>query len=312
MKKPILFLFALYFLLPDWSFAQFDYNKDIVHPILEDDIMFRKYVRRRVNLKEKQNKGFASQFAHFSRDLQDAYKNPNSGIVPYSPGSNVENNEFRLDASSTYSAEAIEYVKKKAEQSAATPADAYTEDGQIAGGISIPYGDWNVQNALEGEALNYLRTLGCDDKVNSQVTTRTAQEAEDAFLNIIEEVVFDKRRSRMYINIVAFQLVSSCPGGLPQPGPILKYKDVDRYFRELYRTSNQRKGVWYNEKNVRRHMCVMDAFELRLFSSRIIKVSNAEDKSLADIYEGKIIEELYKAQEAEMELMEFEHNLWEF
>ncbi|GAB4492484.1 MAG: hypothetical protein OHK0045_20160 [Raineya sp.] len=299
-------------LLPDGSYAQFDYNKNLVKPILEDDIMFRRYVKRRVNLKEKQNKGFASQFAHFSRDLQEAYKDPNSGIVPYSPGSNVENNEFRQDVASSFSAAAIDFVKKQAEQQAQTPKDAYDEKGEIVGGLSIPYGDWNVQNALEGEALNYLRTLGCDDKTNSQVTVRTAQEAEDAFLHIIEEVVFDKRRSRMYINIVAFQLVSSCPEGAPQPGPILKYKDVDRYFRELYRTSNQKKGVWYNEKNVRRHMCVMDAFELRLFSSRILKVSNADDKSLADIYEGKIMEELYKAQELEMELMEFEHNLWEF
>lgn len=312
MKKCILLLSLLSFLLPDSSSAQFGYNKNLVKPILEDDIMFRKYVKRRINLKEKQNRGFASQFAHFSRDLQEAYKNPNSGIVLYDPGSNVENNEFRLDAASSFSAAAIDFVKKQAEQQAPTPQEAFDENGEIVGGLSIPYGAWNLQNALETEALAYLRTLGCEDKNASQVTVRTAQEAEDAFLHIIEEVVFDKRRSRMYINIVAFQLVSSCPQGGLQPGPILKYKDVDRYFRELYRTSNQKKGVWYNEKNVRRHMCVMDAFELRLFSSRIIKISNAEDKSLADIYEGKIMEELYRAQELEMELMEFEHNLWEF
>jgi gliding motility associated protien GldN len=294
------------------NMSSVDYNKDLVNPIMEDDVMFRKYVTRRINFKEKQNKGFANAYSHFSRELQNALKDPNSGIIPYSAGSIIENGEFKKDATAAFSQAAIDFVKKAAEQAASTPADAFDEKGNIKGGIPIPYGSWNTTNQLESEALNYLRTLGCDDKGNSQVTTRTEQEAEDAYLHMVEEVVFDKRRSRMYINIIAFQLVSSCEGGsLPQPGPFIKYQQVDKYFRKLYYDSKETKGMWFNEQNVRRKMCVMDAFELRLFSSRIIKISNAEDKKLEEIYTNKM-EELYKSQEAEMELMEFEHNLWEF
>jgi len=293
------------------NMSSVDYNKDLVNPIMEDDVMFRKYVTRRINFKEKQNRGFANRYSHFSRELQDAIKDPNSGIIPYSAGSVIENGELKKDATAAFSQAAIDFVKKKAEENASNLADAYDEKGNIKGGIAIPYGDWNIANQLELEALNYLRTLGCDDKIRSQVTTRTEQEAEDAYLHMVEEVVFDKRRSRMYINIIAFQLVSSCPDGGPQPGPFIKYQQVDKYFRKLYYDSKETKGMWFNERNVRRKMCVMDAFELRLFSSRIIKISNAEDKKLDEIYTNKM-EELYKSQEAEMELMEFEHNLWEF
>ncbi|NIK73756.1 gliding motility associated protein GldN [Thermonema lapsum] len=139
-------------------------------------------------------------------------------------------------------------------------------------------------------------------------------------LEITEEVVFDKRRSRMYINILTLTLVA--PGYNRQvkteendlPIARFKYKELAEYFRKKYEESNQTRCLWYNPQNNRRHMCLTDAFELRLFSSRIVKISNPDDKFIHSYPElkGNVEAQLYKSREIEYELMEFEHNLWEF
>jgi hypothetical protein len=70
-------------------------------------------------------------------------------------------------------------------------------------------------------------------------------------------------------------------------------------------------AVWFNALNNQEHKNLSDAFDLRLFASRIIKVSNPDDNSLNDVYgEGK--KGLMASEWARQQLMEFEHNLWEF
>jgi gliding motility associated protien GldN len=269
MKKCFLFLLFL------GSFAvnaQFGYDPNVVRPVLEDDIMFRKYVVRRINLKEKQNKPFVARGYEFTLQLIQAAK---------------DNKDSKVNAYK-YSAGSVDILRQKID--------------------------------LDKEASWYKRFIRIDGVIDANGQPSTSIEPADAVkpddyvMEIVEEVVFDKRRSRMYINIIAISLIT--PGLFDEGGQIeevasFKYKEVDRYFRERYVKSNQKEALWYNPKNERRHMCVMDAFELRLFSSRILKVSNPDDMALNQFYADPI-EELYKAQEAEMELMEFEHNLWEF
>ena len=54
-----------------------------------------------------------------------------------------------------------------------------------------------------------------------------------------------------------------------------------------------------------------DAFDLRLFSARIIKQSNPGDRFLVDSYKGEKAG-LKASQQLEYKLMEYEHNLWEY
>ena len=76
---------------------------------------------------------------------------------------------------------------------------------------------------------------------------------------------------------------------------------------------------WYNPENPKQHKSLCDAFELRLFSSRIFKVSNPDDKDINVIINDEFGDNpqaakkvLYESQKIEYNLMEFEHNLWEF
>ncbi|MDW8296588.1 MAG: gliding motility protein GldN [Raineya sp.] len=297
MKKCVYLLFIL---LSSAGFAQFGYNPNVVNPVLEDDVMFRKIVIRKLNFNEKQNRGFAPAIDDYNFPYQlylamTGASDPKPiglSITPYSTGMGI----LSLGRVSD---------EKKIKSSASDLAKIREE-------YRTNYDEANRRYGQEVDPS----VLGCIVSITdpSGVTVNTLQpygKENISTIEIIEEVVFDKRRSRMYINIIAFQLNAVCPDG-EKPIAVAKYKEVDRYFRALYRESNQRLGRWYNSKNERRHMCIMDAFELRLFSSRIKQISNPENKELSELVNNNIVEELYKAQEAEMELMEFEHNLWEF
>ncbi|MGD1840387.1 MAG: gliding motility protein GldN [Thermonemataceae bacterium] len=129
-----------------------------------------------------------------------------------------------------------------------------------------------------------------------------------------EDVIFDKKRSRMYFDIQSLTLiVPNIDAGGIQDRRIaqMKFKEVHEYLSEVYDSSNENRAYWYNKNNNRRKMSYADAFDLRLFSSRIIKVSNPDGDYL-NVQYPNITEELAKSQEIEYELMEFEHNLWEF
>jgi gliding motility associated protien GldN len=264
MKKCFLFLLFL------GSFAvnaQFGYNPNAVRPVLEDDIMFRKSVVRRINLKEKQNKPFLAVGYEFPSQLIQAAKDNKV-------------NAYGITTSLV---------------------DIFLNKIDLAKDES-----WD-------KGFETVKLIDANGQSYDQITPVQLKPDDIYVMEILEEVVFDKRRSRMYINIIAINLIAPGfgEGGGDKEVASFKYKEVDRYFRQRYVESNQKEALWYNPNNNRRHMCVMDAFELRLFSSRILKVSNPDDKYLNQFYADPI-EELYKAQEAEMELMEFEHNLWEF
>ena len=75
---------------------------------------------------------------------------------------------------------------------------------------------------------------------------------------------------------------------------------------------NDPRAIWFNSQNDSEHRNMADAFDLRLFSSYLIKVSNPKDQYLADIYTGTAKQAILAAQWKANELMEYEHNLWEF
>ena len=58
-------------------------------------------------------------------------------------------------------------------------------------------------------------------------------------------------------------------------------------------------------------LCLADAFDLRLFSSFITKVSNPDNASLEDIYGGPQ-QGILAAQNAAEQMIEYEYNLWSF
>jgi hypothetical protein len=131
---------------------------------------------------------------------------------------------------------------------------------------------------------------------------------ELSIMEIKEDWIFDRKRSRLYYDIQTVTLflpADKNAAGLEVPIATFKYADLDKLFR-----SDPKKFIWYNPQNQAQHKNLSDAFDLRLFYGRITKVSNPEDKELVGIYGDK--EGLLKSYQTENELMEMEHGLWEY
>lgn len=250
------------------------YNPNSVRPILESDIMYRNSVWRKINLLEKQNKPF------FSTE-----------------------NEITL------------VIKEAVEAKAVQPYQ--TSNSPRATGFETP---------MEHE--EFLRKFRYYDP--GVADTVLLRPSEVYILEVKEDLIFDRRRSRMYWDIQAVTVVIP-QGATPdaQMGDIpiatFKFKELYSYFKKTYEESQQKgtyedvRAHWYNPDNPRRHMSLGDAFDLRLFSSRIWKVSNPDDKDIVTIVNDEYGEDqqaakkvLYMSQKVEYDLMEFEHNLWEF
>jgi gliding motility associated protien GldN len=280
MKKIIIGVIAFVCLFVNVNFSVFaqigpqGYNPNSVRPILEADVMYRTSVWRRVNLLEKQNKPFFSIDNEITKVIIDGV---NEGkLQPYAQVSSPRDNLF------------------------GTPVTA--------------------EDFLKG--MKYW-----DPNINDSVPLRPS---ELYILEIKEDLIFDRRRSRMYWDIQSISIVLP-QGATPasQMGDLtvatFKFKELYEYFKATYRASEDKgtvedlRAFWYNPQNPRRHMSLADAFDLRMFSSRITKVSNPDDKEIVTIVNDEYQDDpqmarkvLYMSQKMEYDLMEFEHNLWEF
>jgi hypothetical protein len=130
---------------------------------------------------------------------------------------------------------------------------------------------------------------------------------ELSIIEIKEDAVIDRKRSRLYFDIQALTLIvpaSKTKAGFDKVVASFRYKDVYKLFR-----SNP-DCIWYNSENETQHKNMADAFDLRLFQARIIKKGNAENKFLTDMYEGEK-EGLLMSQLLEYKLLELEHDMWE-
>jgi gliding motility associated protien GldN len=131
-------------------------------------------------------------------------------------------------------------------------------------------------------------------------------------MEIKEDLIFDKQRSRLYYDIQAVTMY--VPADHPQNLQGIQKVVASFSYKELVEKvfKDNPKAIWFNVQNDQQHKNLADAFDLRLFSSYIIKVSNPNDAYLADIYGGDQQKGILASQWAAMELLEFEHHLWEF
>jgi gliding motility associated protien GldN len=130
-------------------------------------------------------------------------------------------------------------------------------------------------------------------------------------MELTEEMIFDKKRSRMYhqIKTVSLKLpstLSTNTSGLEKTIATFKYSDLVKVFR-----NNPQQAIWFNAQNDAQHKNLADAFELWLFNSYIVKVSNPSGDDLATQY-GSEREGLLAAQQTAADLVEYEYSLWSF
>jgi Gliding motility associated protein GldN len=141
-------------------------------------------------------------------------------------------------------------------------------------------------------------------------------------IELVEDVIFDKRRSRLTYDILAVGLVLLDPSsGERQTRFFIRYADLCTEVEKLARSkraSDRLSVMWQNRYNPAENKKFTEAFKLRLFHGVIEKVENPDNQQIMDIIydkakgKGSYAEGVYAMWEKEMEMMEKEHNLWEF
>ncbi|MEO1219239.1 MAG: gliding motility protein GldN [Bacteroidota bacterium] len=251
-----------------------DGNPHSIYSIPEPQILFRKRIWREMYLREKENKPF---FAHQKEITRHIIAGVRSGaLIPYTD----DTLETQM------------------------PVDQFFENLSIPqeGGLSE-----------EERALGFVEDTGWGDGHTSQKRGSLSPEYfapnEVTTLELIEDVVFDKLRSQLVYDIQAIKLIipaEKFTTGLSKTVGTFRYKDLATYF-----DAHPGEAVWVNVHNNAGNIKLTEAFELRLFGSRIVKVENPDDATIEDIYNKTPEEALFASQKFEEDLIELQYFLWE-
>ncbi|GAB3785658.1 hypothetical protein GCM10028818_47610 [Spirosoma horti] len=313
-------------------------NANSVRAINENDIMMKKTLWRRIDLKEKQNQSMFSKNNEISKYLIDAVK---AGLIDA-----YANDSCTTKISAEKFHENMLIPNTGGGLSAEEKAAGFTEDGKTAGaddGWGGPAKDkkkpaddgwgapkkaaaqpaddgWgapkkkSVASTKKGKKGKVVAAPVIEEVKKDTVAAAPAFSGDEYFakeLNILEvkeDWIFDRKRSRLYYDMQTVTLLLPADknqAGYEKPIASFKYKDLDKLFR-----SDPKKFIWYNPQNQAQHKNLADAFDLRLFYGRITKVANPGDTDLVGMYGDR--EGLLKSYQTEYELMETEHGLWEY
>jgi gliding motility associated protien GldN len=281
MKKTLLsalILFLVGFVSVE-SIAQEEkalYNDMSVYPIPYANQMFKRTIWRRMDLKEKQNRPFFSTSNEITRIIIDAV---NDGLIyPY-----VDDSLNKRMSKEQF----LENLK--------LPTDEEDDFGATDAGFGDDAGGWGDSGWGDEEA-----------------TTPSIQYYDATQLNIIrikEDMIFDNVRSRLYWDVLSLELIipaTEVATGIEKSVGVFSYKDLEKLFRSM-----PDRAIWYNRQNTAHHRNMADAFLLRLFNARVVKVSNPRNDWIQDISPDQRAA-LINSQQEEQRLIEYEHNLWEF
>jgi gliding motility associated protien GldN len=200
-------------------------------PIPDSDVMYKKTVWRAIDLREKQNRPMFSSNREITKVIIDAVKR--GELQAY------RNDSLTTPLTLQEFAEAITIPN-------AAPVEATTEEDD----------GWCAVDAGAAPAA----------PISNEFFANQLHQLE-----IVEDVIFDKKRSRLYHDLKALTLVIPStlhPAGIEKPFASFKFSDLVRVFR-----NNPETAIWFNAQNDAQHKNLADAFDLWLFSSYITKVS---------------------------------------
>ena len=240
--------------------------------IRESDHMYKKTVVRVLDLRERQNKPLFAKNREITKFLIEAVKTGN--LTPYASDS--------LTAKLTIE----DFMKKMVIPSTDAPITDTTT-------YMIMYPDTWEDMLKNPPAPDYYF-------------------AKDFYqMEIKEEVIFDKQRSKMYYDIksITVYIPADHPSNIRGIQDIVASFDYKEVVEKVFKDNPN--AISVNPQNDAQHKNLADAFELRLFSSYIVKVSNPDDQYTADKYQDQQTG-LMASQWAAYDLLEYEHHLWEF
>jgi hypothetical protein len=274
-------------------------------PIPNSDIMFSKTIWRAVDLREKQNKPMFSEGKEISRVIIEAVKRgelqaySNDSLTRTITPAEMTSNMSYAEASAGLSDE--EKAAGFSEQDAGGAWGAASDDG---------WGTPKKKTAAGSKTKGKTKAVAA--KPTPPPPASYEYRPKDLYqMEVKEDMIFDKKRSRMYHDIKCIGLLvpatlSANTSGIEKTIGYFKYSDLVRVFR-----NNPDKAIWFNSQNDAQHKNLADAFELWLFNSYIVKVSNPNDARLDEIYGGQQ-QGVLASQQAASDLIEYEYNLWSF
>jgi gliding motility associated protien GldN len=259
-------------------------NPNSVYPVSEEHKLYKMTVWRRLDFHEKQNQPFFSASNEISKIILDAVQD--GRLVPY------ENDSLNRRMTKEVFMDKIKI-----------------ESGEEEGGFSSSSDPW-------GTAATPADPWGTAAAGTDAGATPAAPAApqymfpSDLYLmEMKEDVFFDIIRSRMYYDIQAITIfipADQSATAVDVPIGSFRFKDLEQLFRSM---PNQ--AIWYNRQNTSQHRNMADAFVLRLFASKVNRISNPMNNTIEDIY-GDPTLSLYMSQTLEYKMMEYEHDLWEY
>lgn len=278
-------------------------NPNSAHPIDEADIQYRAQIWRRMDLNEKINQPFFAENNQISKFLIDGVK---AGLLtPYS------NDSLNTKLSLEQFLDRLK-LKGKLENGGLTAEEIAAGFGGDIKPAAAPASGGGADDGWGGTKkteTSKAEKPAVDDFDKGPVVAGVEYyiPKQLSILEIKEDAIIDRKRSRLYFDIQAITLkipASQSDAGLEDIVASFRFKDVYKYFK-----SNPN-CIWFNSTNEMQHRNMADAFDLRFFSARIIKKGNAANKDIFDQFgDGK--EALKKSQKLEQQLQDKEAEMWE-
>jgi hypothetical protein len=277
-------------------------NPNSAHPIDEADIQYRAQIWRRMDLNEKINQPFFAENNQISKFLIDGVK---AGLLtPYS------NDSLNTKLSLEQFLDRLK-LKGKLENGGLTAeeiAAGFGGDAKTAAAPATGGGADDGWGTKKTETSNAEKPAADDfDKGPIVAGVEYYIPKQLSILEIKEDAIIDRKRSRLYFDIQAITLkipASQSDAGLEDIVASFRFKDVYKFFK-----SNPN-CIWFNSTNEMQHRNMADAFDLRFFSARIIKKGNAANKDIFDQFPNEK-EALKKSQKLEQQLQDKEAEMWE-
>ncbi|MCA6433961.1 MAG: hypothetical protein IM574_10155 [Cytophagales bacterium] len=346
MKNNLILVSLLMMALSGSAQTDTIFNPKALEKIPYYEQLYRFRVWRDVNFDEKQNAVFVSPNSNLKKFIIESVKakklnayapddytfdTPLSGLANgkaaqlpmFKPNTDYSENDEIIYGDNKYVPRmALVYVREPSDDNywklekkkvpAAQPFDpnkSYSERDQVQ------YNGNKYTATQEMNGVPLPTVLGDFWKENGTVTNYV-EESDIGSLQVVEDVIFDRRRSRLYYDIIGLKIISKEEGS---PYAIINYKEFADLVGKLShdREMRVRNTVkWKNRYNPSQDMNFADAFKLRLFHGIISQVENPDDKTIEEIYvtgnKRTYAEAIFARWEEEMKMMEKEHNLWEY
>lgn len=250
------------------------YNTLSVRPIHVSDIMYKMTIWRRIDMREKCNEPFFASGNEISKLIMQ-------GVM-----------DGKLKAYTTDSVNRLitkeEFISKIKDPSAGEMPVASSADAGAWGDAPAPGA---AAAAPSGPIL--------------------LQPFQLYLFDLKEDLIFDKQRSQMKNDIQTITMIIDSKfsaKAIEEYVATFRYKDLVKYFAGIPTAK------WFNFQNRAEDKKLSDAFDLRLFCSRITKISNPKDNSIAqiDTYNKSDKTVLITSQQFEYDLVEKENELWDF